>query len=378
MYYEAALAVSAEHRTDFLAEVCGQEPELFYKVEALLKANSGDTDPSNIQASKQANKAIPNQPPVHPGVLDLSQKQAGTLQAGSEFGHYKIIEQIGKGGMGIIYKAEDKRLQRHVALKFLPPSMDGDALIRQRFLAEARAASQLDHPNICIVHDFGETRQGQLYIAMPCYEGETLIKRISRGAIPQTEVIDIVIQIADGLACAHEHNIIHRDIKPTNIMLTPSGVKILDFGVAKVQDTSVTQTGMSVGTLAYMSPEQLRGDPIDTRTDIWALGVVLYELLAGKQAFPAKALADILNLVLNESNTIVESQADKLPMVLFHVLQKSMACDLQDRFTDMSAMLEALYEARHTLVQYDPSDYASRQHPVSTVSSVQNKNRPSF
>ena len=330
IYFEAALAVPAEKRNAFLAEICGEENKIRHQVEALLKADSQ----SKIWDSDEP--------------FDITLEQTNTFQAGDEIGHYSIIEQIGEGGMGVIYKAHDKKLQRLVALKFLPVSMNSDTHIRQRFLAEARAASQLDHPNICVIHDVSETPDGQLYITMPCYEGETLAKRITRGSIAQIEAIDITIQVAQGLACAHANKIVHRDIKPANIMLThDAGVKVLDFGIAKVENIHLTQTGMNIGTLAYMSPEQLRGEAIDARTDIWALGVVLFEALTGKQAFPAKALTGILQSVLNETNSTVETLANKLPSSLYRVLQNAMSRDLQNRFVTINDMLNALIEARH-------------------------------
>lgn len=343
MYFEAALAVPAEQRPAFLAELCGQKSELCDEVKALLKADSQ----SKIWDSDS--------------LLDTVLEQPNTFQSGDEIGPYSIVEQIGIGGMGVIYKAHDKKLQRHVALKFLPTGMNHDAQIRQRFLSEARAASQLDHPNICVIHDVSETPDGQLFITMPCYEGETLAQRIRRGPIPQMQAIDIAMLVAEGLACAHAHNIVHRDIKPSNILLTQDGgVKVLDFGIAKVENIHLTSTGLSVGTPAYMSPEQLRGEPVDVRTDVWALGVVLYEMLGGSQAFPARALPDILQSVLHEADNTVEALANDLPPALYQVLQNAIARDLQQRFVDISSMLDALYQARATLNQDDTAQGASR------------------
>jgi serine/threonine protein kinase len=338
MYFEAALAVPAEKRLSFLAKLCGDETALCEEVEALLKADSQ----SKLWDSDS--------------LLDTVVQRPKTFQSGDEIGHYGILEQIGVGGMGVIYKAHDKKLQRDVALKFLPTSMNSDAQTRQRFLAEARSASQLDHPNICVIHDVSETPDGQLYITMPCYEGETLAQRVRRGPIPQLQSIDIAICVAEGLGCAHIHNIVHRDIKPSNIMLTQNGgVKVLDFGIAKVDKIHLTNTGISVGTLAYMSPEQLRGEPVDARTDVWALGVVLYEMLIGTQAFPARALPDILQSVLHEADSTVEVLANSLPAELHRVLQDAIARDLQQRYADMGGMLDALYQARAAL-SHDDTD----------------------
>lgn len=255
--------------------------------------------------------------------------------------------------MGVIYKAHDNRLQRDVALKFLPTGMNTDSELRQRFMAEAQAASQLDHPNICVIHDVGETPDGQLYIAMPYYQGETLANRLERGPIPMLEAINIILQAGEGLAAAHIAKIVHRDIKPANIMITlENRVKVLDFGIAKMANSNLTQTGMSIGTLAYMSPEQLRGENTDARSDIWALGVVFFELLTGRKAFPANARADILQAVLHHSNNIINPLQQHLPPILFRVLQQSIANDLKLRFGDMNKFLDALYDVRLGINQH--------------------------
>ena len=325
-YFEAALAVPEQRRRAFLSELCGDDSHLYDEVIALLKADSQ----SKFWDSQ--------------GLFDLSKgRMQSCLQNGDEIETYTIVEQIGEGGMGVIYKAHDKKLQRHVALKFLPVSMCRDAQTRQRFLVEARAASQLDHPGICVIHDVSETPEGQLFISMPYYEGETLAKRISRGPLPHGEAVDIAIQVARGLACAHAHNIVHRDIKPANIMLTQTaGVKILDFGIAKVESAHLTQTGLSIGTPAYMSPEQLRGEPVDDRTDVWALGVVLFETLTGQQAFPARALPDVLHAILGDPGALYDGVTVDIPPSIRHVLEGAIERDPEQRFADMNTMLAAL------------------------------------
>jgi serine/threonine protein kinase len=175
-------------------------------------------------------------------------------------GKFRIGRQIGRGGMGVVYEAEDLKLGRTVALKFLPAALTGDADARERFVLEARAASGLDHPNICTIHEIGETEAGEMYIAMACYKGESLKDRLEQGPLPPNEVLDIAVQTAEGLAKAHELGIVHRDIKPGNIFLTSDGtVKILDFGLAKLAgQVKLTREGTTVGTVAYMSPEQAR------------------------------------------------------------------------------------------------------------------------
>ena len=198
-----------------------------------------------------------------------------TLAAGSQLGPYEIVSQLGSGGMGVVYEARDPRLKRTVAIKLLPPDLTKDATAKQRFLQEAQAASALDHPNICTIFEINETDDGQLYLVMAHYEGETLKERIERGPLELDDAIDIATQVGEGLSRAHAAGITHRDIKPANLMVATDGtVKILDFGLAKLAGSEgVTQTGTTVGTVAYMSPEQALGQEVDHRTDIWSLGV---------------------------------------------------------------------------------------------------------
>jgi serine/threonine-protein kinase len=202
---------------------------------------------------------------------------------GRTISHYEIGQKLGEGGMGVVYRARDTRLNRFVALKFLPDRFDRPDADPYRFLQEARTASALDHPNICTVHDIEKTDDGQMFIVMACYEGETLQTRLERGPLPVLEAVTIARQIGQGLGRAHERGIVHRDIKPSNVFITADGlVKILDFGVSRLLDESgITRTGAHIGTLRYMSPEQARGEPADQRSDVWALGVVLHEMQTG-------------------------------------------------------------------------------------------------
>ncbi len=210
-------------------------------------------------------------------------------QIGEMISHYRTIEEIGQGGMGVVYKAEDTKLKRMVALKFLPPDLSRDAEARDRFIQEAQAASALQHNNICTVHDIDRTGDGQMFIVMDLYTGETLREKIARGSLAFEEAVDIAVQIGQGLARAHERGIVHRDIKPANIFVTDDGtVKILDFGLAKLgAGANLTRVGTTLGTAAYMSPEQANGEDVDSRTDIWSLGVVFYQMLTGRLPFSA-------------------------------------------------------------------------------------------
>jgi serine/threonine-protein kinase len=189
---------------------------------------------------------------------------------GQRLSHYEIGERLGGGGMGVVYKALDTKLNRHVALKFLPPELTRDDDARQRFMQEAQAASALDHPNICTIHEIDSAPDGKLFIAMAFYDGETLKARISRGPLPVKAALDLAIQIGQGLAKAHANGIVHRDVKPANLMVTSDGfLKIVDFGIAKLMDvTGPTQTGTTLGTVSYMSPEQVEGKPADQKSDV--------------------------------------------------------------------------------------------------------------
>jgi non-specific serine/threonine protein kinase len=268
------------------------------------------------------------------------------LTPGTVISHYKIIEKLGEGGMGVVYKAEDAKLKRHVALKFLPPHLTRDAEARERFLLEAQAASALDHPNICNIHEIDETVEGETFISMACYEGETLRGRISRGPMISDKVIDISIQVASGLAKAHAKGIVHRDIKPANMMITPEGtVKIMDFGLAKLAgQVGVTRTGTIMGTIAYMSPEQIRGEEVDHRSDIWSLGVVMYEMLAGDHPFKGAHEHAVTYSILNEDPEPLTLVAASIPGPLAAVVEKALNKDRDRRYQD-SATLKCALEA---------------------------------
>ncbi|MDX1741915.1 MAG: serine/threonine-protein kinase, partial [Rhodothermales bacterium] len=220
---------------------------------------------------------------------------------GKVVSHYKILEKLGGGGMGVVYCAEDLHLERTAALKFLSPHLSSDDLAKERFKREARAASALNHPNICTIYDIDE-EEGRLFIAMAHYDGRTLKKVLKDGDVALPEVLDYVRQIAVGLDAAHQKGIIHRDIKPANVFLTRDNrIVILDFGLAKlVGATDITASDYTVGTFGYMSPEQIRGEAVDRRSDLWSLGVVFYELLAGKRPFQRDYEQATMYAILNE------------------------------------------------------------------------------
>ncbi|HYL30517.1 MAG TPA: tetratricopeptide repeat protein [Gemmatimonadales bacterium] len=245
---------------------------------------------------------------------------------------YEVLSQLGQGGMGTVYLAWDVRLERRVALKLLSRGLADDAGARRRFLLEARAAASLEHPNICTIYTVDETPDGQVYIAMSYYEGQTLQQRLVDGPLSTREAVGCAADIARGLAKAHDKGIIHRDIKPANVMLpTEGGLKILDFGVAKLPGSDLTRTGFIVGTASYMSPEQTRGEPVDHRTDIWALGVVLYEMLTGRRPFSADSAAAVMYAIIANDPAPLSSWRADLPGVLDSLIRRMLSKQASDR-----------------------------------------------
>jgi serine/threonine protein kinase len=271
------------------------------------------------------------------------------MMIGKPISHYKIIEKLGEGGMGVVYRAEDTKLKRTVALKFLPPEMTRDPEAKARFIHEAQAASALQHHNICTIHDVDETEDGQIFIVMDYYQGETLKEKLTSQQLAVGNVVDISTQIAVGLQEAHGKGIVHRDIKPANIFITTEGiVKILDFGLAKLAggQTTLTKTGSTLGTVAYMSPEQARGEEVDARTDIWSLGVVLYEMLAGELPFTAQYEQALVYSILNEQPKAIDLIQKDIPKQLLHIVHKSMEKNPALRYQSMKELVKDLAEVK--------------------------------
>jgi tetratricopeptide (TPR) repeat protein len=260
---------------------------------------------------------------------------------------YRIVEKLGEGGMGIVYKALDMTLSRDVALKFLPPEYTRDEDAQERFIREAKAASALDHPNICTIHEINKTEDEQVFIVMAYYEGQSLKGKIKRGPMKQRDVIDIALQVAQGISAAHKKGIIHRDIKPTNIMITSEdSAKILDFGIAKLSgQEGLTRPLSTVGTVSYMSPEQAKGKDVDVRTDIWSLGIVMYEMITGRLPFKGDNTQSILYNVMNEEPRSVKDLRAEVPPELEHIIHKALSKDPKKRFSsgrELAAELEDL------------------------------------
>jgi non-specific serine/threonine protein kinase len=270
------------------------------------------------------------------------------LMIGKTISHYRILEKLGEGGMGVVYKAQDTKLDRTVALKFLPPALTGDPEAKERFVHEARSASALDHQNICTIHEINEA-EGHAFIAMAYVEGHTLKDKIASAPLPINEAVSTAIQVAEGLEEAHEKGIVHRDIKPANIMMTPKGqAKIMDFGLAKSRgQTQLTKAETTLGTFAYMSPEQARGEDVDSRTDIWSLGAVLYEMVTGRQPFQGDYEQAVIYSILNEEPEPPTALRSGIPLELERIVLKCLRKDVKDRYQGIPDLIADLRQVGH-------------------------------
>jgi serine/threonine protein kinase len=272
------------------------------------------------------------------------------MMIGKLISHYKILEELGRGGMGVVYKALDLRLNRFVALKFLPPDLTRDQEAIDRFINEAQAASALDHTNICTIYEINEAEDEQMFICMAHYAGETLQQKVARGQLSVASAIGIALQAAQGLERAHEASITHRDIKPSNLVITPRGeVKIIDFGLVKLAEPS--RSTKASGTVAYMSPEQVQGKLVDQRTDIWSLGVVLYEMLTGRLPFHGESEQVVMYAIVHEDACPmpVATRGIAVPTALEQIVNTAMAKNPGERYQHVEEMVAALRALKHKL-----------------------------
>ncbi len=264
------------------------------------------------------------------------------MMIGRTISHYEILEHVGDGGMGAVYKALDTKLKVHRALKFIHPHLVADEDLKKRFVLEAQAASRLDHPNICAIHEVDETPAGRPFICMTYYDGGTLTERLAEAPLPAFEVFQIGFSIARGLLCAHEHGIAHRDIKPGNIILSSdSYLKIVDFGLAKLAGmTRLTREGTTLGTARYMSPEQATGQDADHRTDIWSLGVIMYELATGELPFRGEFDPAVIYSILNTEPTPVHEANPDIPEAHSRIIARCLEKDPDQRYGSVAELLE--------------------------------------
>jgi len=269
---------------------------------------------------------------------------------GKLISHYKIVGELGAGGMGVVYKAEDTKLARTVALKFIAPQGIESAEEKARFLHEAQAAASLSHPNICVIHEIDEAG-GRLFMAMEYVEGESLKERIAHGPLKIDETLDIALQAAQGLDAAHRKSVVHRDVKPANIMIETGGlVKIMDFGLAKMSGRSkLTKTGTTLGTVAYMSPEQARGKEADHRSDIWSLAAVIYEMVAGRQPFKGDYEQAVLYSIMNEAPEPLTAVRAGVPMELDRIVAKALAKEPAERYQHADELIADLRTLKKSL-----------------------------
>ncbi len=345
--YQSAIELDPLQMEAFLEHACGNDDLLRKEVESLLnhrpEAENFMESPALIAEARALAQEQSREPDP-----DLSSRSLL---------HYRIIEKLGAGGMGVVYKAKDTKLRRFVALKFLPDAVSKDRNTLERFEREAIAASALNHPNICTIYEIGAD-EGQCFIAMEFLDGQTLKQRIQAQPLPINEILDLAIQVADGLEAAHAGGIIHRDVKPANIFITERGhAKILDFGLAKLArpdaeseslapiEASSTRTGAVMGTVGYMAPEQVRGVPCDHRADIFAFGCVLYEMVSGQRAFKGATPADTMSAILKEDPPPLSGLRQAVSPGLQQVVDRCLEKRPENRFSsanDLALALEAV------------------------------------
>jgi Tol biopolymer transport system component/predicted Ser/Thr protein kinase len=346
--FDSALRLKPDERQRFVHEACGEDKTLFAEVESLLSSlGSAESFMETPAVAKVA------------AVIEAETKH---LKIGQNFGHYKIIEQIGEGGMGKVYLAEDTHLERKIALKILPETVAQDEERMRRFVREAKSASALNHPNIITIYEIGETDNTH-FIATEYIEGETLREQLKGSPINLKPALEIASQVAGALDAAHRAGIVHRDVKPENVMVRPDGlVKLLDFGIAKLTEKQIdtdpeaataikaqTSPGMIIGTAAYMSPEQARGTQVDTRTDIFSFGVMLYEMLAGRPPFGGENAIETIGSILNKEPVPLSRQVPDVPHEIERIINKALRKDREERYQTAKDLLIDLKDVKQDL-----------------------------
>ena len=338
--FERLVELPASERAAYLDRNC-DDPEIRVEVERLLARS---TDPSSRLTFDPGETASSPDAPGPPA--DPDDVPRGTVVAD----RYRVVERLGRGGMGAVYLAEDSQLERQVALKFLAPELARNEEQRRRFLKEARSASALNHPNVCVVYEVGEV-DDRPFIAMEFIEGDDLSKRIRRGSLGVDEILDIAMQIADALDAAHSKGIVHRDIKPANISVDDRGrVKVLDFGLAKRVDGSLdvdgTRPGTILGTLAYMSPEQALGQTVDPRSDIFSTGTVLYEMVTERLPFRGDTFAEVVDNIVHAQPEAMARFNYDVPPELERIARKCLEKNPEERYQTARDLLVDLKSLR--------------------------------
>jgi len=349
---EVALERNPEQLAAYLDDVCANDAELRREVESLLAA------------SAQAGSLLDS--PAMAMAAPLFVNDSVNSMLGRSIGRYKIISTLGTGGMGEVYLAHDTRLGRKIALKLLPTHSTTDKDRLRRFEQEAHAASTLSHPNVCVIHEVGETEDDRHYIAMEYVDGVTLRQHMTATRLQLSEALDVAVQVASGLVAAHEVGVMHRDIKPENIMLRRDGyVKVLDFGLAKLTEKDATDvapagaqlktdTGVVMGTSRYMSPEQARGLAVDARTDICSLGVVLYEMVTGEAPFKGETTSDVIVSILDREPQPLEHCGPAVPPELQEIVSKTLSKSREERYQTIEELAAKLKSLKQEL------EYAAR------------------
>src|SRR2546425_1510474 len=375
LFHSAQECPPAE-RAGFLNQACGDDDLIRQEVESLLAAD--ETNEDFLGA------------PAHELMAGVLADEKVEFVAGQEVGPYTILSSLGTGGMGQVYLARDARLGRKVALKLLPFDFARDHGRVRRFEQEARAASALNHPNVCVIHEIGQTDNGRHFIAMEYIEGLTLRARMAQKQMKLLEALDVAAQVAWALEAAHAAGIVHRDIKPENIMLRKDGyVKVLDFGIAKLNerlsklndineastiDKVQTEPGMRIGTVNYMSPEQLRETSVDARTDIWSLGVVLHEMVTGTTPFGARTTNETIAAILDRQPIEFAPPSNEVPAAFQHIVKRALSKKRRERYQRVKDLADDLRKLRRRVDTKAPQEFSSQ--PMSSKQSAEDSPAP--